>query len=68
MQINSICIKKYRRNFPTLWIFLDENRILDDLNFLKLFPSAKFIGVVVRTKNKKKTIQKIKINIKNMQG
>ena len=61
MQINSICIKKYRRNFPTLWIFLDENRILDDLNFLKLFPSAKFIGVVVRTKNKKKLYKKSKL-------
>ena len=49
MKINSICIKTTspRKN---LWIFLDEDRIFDEIAFFKGFASNKIIGVVVRTK------------------
>ncbi len=61
MKINSICIKKYKLNLPILWLFLDEDRIENELAFLKLLPSAKFIGVIVRTKNKKILYKKTKL-------
>ena len=61
MKIKTTCIKNYRSNFPNIWIFLDEDRIVDELAFLKLLPSAKFIGIVVRTKNKKPYIKKLKL-------
>ncbi len=61
MKINSICIKNYSPNSPTMWLFLDEDRISDELAFLRLLPSAKFIGVVVRTKNKKLLYKKTKL-------
>ncbi len=61
MKINSICIKKYHLNNPILWIFLDENRIMDELSFLRELPFSRFIGVVVRTKNKKNLYKKTKL-------
>ena len=61
MKINSICIKKYKLNLPIFWLFLDEDRIENELAFLKLLPSAKFIGVIVRTKNKKALYKKTKL-------
>ena len=61
MKINSICIKKYKLNLPIFWLFLDEDRIENEVAFLKLLPPAKFIGVVVRTKNKKKLYNKTKL-------
>ena len=61
LKIKTTCIKKYRSNFPNIWIFLDEDRIVDELAFLKLLPSAKFIGIVVRTKNKKLLYKKTKL-------
>ena len=61
MKINSICIKKYKLNLPILWLFLDEDRIENEVAFLKLLPPAKFMGVIVRTKNKKKLYNKTKL-------
>jgi thiamine monophosphate synthase len=61
MKINSICIKNYISNKKNLWVFLDEDRILDDLDFLKTLPRKKIIGVVVRTKNKKALYKKTKL-------
>ena len=60
MQVNSICIKKGTSSCPNLWIFLDEDRIADDISFLKSLPSTKLLGVVVRTKNKKYLYNKTK--------
>ena len=61
MKINSICIKKNNLNNPILWIFLDENRIMDELSFLRELPFSRSIGVVVRTKNKKNLYKKTKL-------
>ena len=58
MKINSICINNYIFKKKNLWIFLDEDRIFDELAFLKSLPLKKLIGVVVRTKNKKTYIKK----------
>ena len=61
MKINSICINNYIFKKKNLWIFLDEDRIFEELAFLKSLPSKKAIGVVVRTKNKKTLYKKAKL-------
>ena len=61
MKINSICIKNYIVKNQNLWVFLDEDRIFDELSFLKSLPSKKVFGVVLRTKNKKILYKKAKL-------
>ncbi|MDC3024107.1 thiamine phosphate synthase [Alphaproteobacteria bacterium] len=61
MKINSICIKSFSLKNVHFWIFLDEDRIQDEITFLKMLPSSNLIGVVVRTKNKKLLYKKAKI-------
>ena len=53
MKANSICIKKGILNYPNLWIFLDEDRVSDEILFLKSIPATRQLGIIVRTKNKK---------------
>ncbi len=60
MQVNSICIKKRASYSPNLWVFLDEERISDEISFLKSLPSTRSLGVVVRTRNKKNLYNKAK--------
>ena len=60
MQVNSICIKKGASYYPNLWVFLDEERISDEISFLKSLPPTKHLGVVVRTRNKKHLYNKTK--------
>ena len=43
MKINSICIKNYISKKKNLWVFLDEDRILDELDFLKSLPRKKLL-------------------------
>ena len=56
MKINSIFIKNYISKEKNLWVFFDEERIFDEVAFLKSLPSKKVAGVVVRTKKKKNLI------------
>ena len=60
MQANSICIKKGILNYPNLWIFLDEDRVSDEILFLKSIPATRQLGIIVRTKNKKYLYNKAK--------
>ena len=59
-QVNSICVKNSTFYDPNLWIFLDEERILNYASFLKSISSTKLVGVVVRSKNKKNLYNKAK--------
>lgn len=61
MKINSICIKSHSLNNYNFWIFLDEDRIQDEMTFLKSLPSSNFIGVVIRAKNKQILYKKAKL-------
>ena len=65
LEINSICIKRSSTSLPSIWLFLDEDRISDEISFLKKLPTTKLIGVIVRSKRKnilyKKTKQISKI-------
>ena len=61
MQVKSICVKKETSQNTNLWIFLDEDRIDDEISFLKNIPFNRSIGVVVRTKNKKNLYKKAKM-------
>ena len=60
IQVNSICYRKKNFNYPTLWFFLDEDRIKDEIALLKNIPAKICIGVIVRTKNKKNLYKKAK--------
>ena len=61
MKINSIFMKNYISKGKNLWVFFDEERIFDEVAFLKSLPSNKVAGVVVRTKNKKTLYKKTKL-------
>ena len=52
--------KKGILNYPNLWIFLDEDRVSDEILFLKSIPATRQLGIIVRTKNKKYLYNKAK--------
>ena len=54
-------MKNYISKRKNLWVFFDEERIFDEVAFLKSLPSNKVAGVVVRTKNKKTLYKKTKL-------
>ena len=61
MQVKSICVKKKTNQNPNLWIFLDDDRIDDEISFLKNLPFNRSLGVVVRTKNNRNLYKKSKM-------
>ena len=60
IQVNSICYRKKNFNYPTLWFFLDQDRIKDEIALLKNIPAKICIGIIIRTKNKKNLYKKAK--------
>ncbi len=61
MQVKSISVKKESGQDTNLWIFLDEDRINDEISFLKSIPFNRSVGVVIRTKDKRKLYKKAKV-------